>query len=340
MTITWLDEEFGHQLVAPRTQVAHPDDGWAERHYFLVTGPDGLILNAGRQLYPHRGERRAFVSVRAGDTLHAATYTEPLGATVEPDAPVVGAVGVTALEPLRRLRITLAGADVPVAVDLVYQARFPPVATSRNVIKQGEVTVTDYMNFFQSGTFTGQVRIGAQTLELRAHGFRDRGWGLRKHEGAPRRGLVACIACELPDQALYALLFEDARGRRRLTDGWLMGADGVTDMVEGVEHELEFAGQLLTGGEFGFSFRSGRTATLRATVRSALFLSAVGYAAAGPPVSGYRAHDLRDAAVADRLAGQTDHATAFTLDGVAGYGYVETGLGVHARYRADGDAAG
>jgi hypothetical protein len=36
--------------------------------------------------------------------------------------------------------------------------------------------------------------------------------------------------------------------------------------------------------------------------------------------------------VVDALRGQTDHGSVFTLDGEHGHGYVETGLGVHARY--------
>ena len=68
-------------------------------------------------------------------------------------------------------------------------------------------------------------------------GFRDRGWGLRKHEGAPRRGFVVFAGVELPDAALYALLYETASGRRVFTNGWLMDESGVADTVVEAEHD-------------------------------------------------------------------------------------------------------
>ena len=67
-----------------------------------------------------------------------------------------------------------------------------------------------------------------------------------------------------------------------------------------------------------------------------MYLSAVGYTAdpAGK-APGRDRHDVTDAAVRARLDGQIDNGSRFTLDGVDGHGYVETGLGVHARYRPE-----
>ena len=38
------------------------------------------------------------------------------------------------------------------------------------------------------------------------------------------------------------------------------------------------------------------------------------------------------------LDGQVDHGCSFRLDGVEGHGYVETGVGVHTRYRPEEQA--
>jgi hypothetical protein len=335
--LTTADELYSHQLVAPRAVPLHEHPAWAERCYHLLFAGDDLILNAGRAVYAHDGRRTAFAGAVAGDTLHALRMREPFGPGDDPDRPDVGPVRIEVVEPLERVRLVLDDPDGPLAFDLVYEARFAPVATERNLIElRGEV-VTDYMNFFQSGRYSGVVRVDGRETAIRDRaGFRDRGWGLRKHEGAPRRGFVLAAFAELPDVALYALLYETASGRRAFTNGWLIDGGGVADRVVDAEHDLDFDGALLRRGRLTLAFASGARRRLELEVRARLFLSAVGYTAdpagAGP---GREVHDLTDPAVASRLEGQTDNGCRFSLDGVEGHGYVETGLGVHARYRPD-----
>src|SRR5690606_8721738 len=127
--------------------------------------------------------------------------------------------------------------------------------------------------------YDGWVEIGGVRRDVvdRA-GFRDRGWGMRKHEGAPRRGLVLSVLCELPDAALYLILFETATGRRVLSDGWLMEADRVTSATA-VEHELSFEDDLLRGGELLVDLADRRRLEVGVDPRVRLFLSGVGYSA-------------------------------------------------------------
>jgi hypothetical protein len=327
------DERFSHQLVAPQAVTLHDHPAWAERCYHLLFAGDDLILNAGRAAYPHAGRRTAFAGAVAGGRLHALRAAEPLGD--DPDRPDVGPVRIEVLRPLERVRLVLDEPGGPVAFDLVYEARFAPVATDRNLIERNGEVVTDYMNFFQSGRYSGTVVVDGREIAVRDRaGFRDRGWGLRKHEGAPRRGFVLFVGAELPGQALYALLYETASGRRVFTNGWLIDDGGVADRVVGADHDLDFDGTLLRCGRVELAFASGARRTLALEVRTRLFLSAVGYTAdpAGA-APGRDVHDLADPAVVAGLAGQTDNGCRFVLDGVEGHGYAETGLGVHARYR-------
>jgi hypothetical protein len=62
----------------------------------------------------------------------------------------------------------------------------------------------------------------------------------------------------------------------------------------------------------------------------------VGYSA-DPDLApvGHTRHDLADPAVLRRLDGQVDHGVEADLDGVRCRGFIETGVGVHARYRPD-----
>ena len=230
------DEAYGHQLVAPRAQTQHDSPNWQERCYHLLYAGDGLILDMGRAVWPHAGLRRAFVGVSTGRVQHAVRTEAPLGE--DPDEPVVGGVEVRPVVPLRQVELRYA--DDALALELTYRARFAPQPTTPLLVEQDGAVATHYMNFFQSGVYDGWVEVEGERHEVRERlGFRDRGWGVRKHEGAPRRGLVLAAFAEFPGRALYLLLFETASGRRVLQDGWLI-EDEVTHVTE-IEHDLAFA---------------------------------------------------------------------------------------------------
>ena len=189
-------------------------------------------------------------------------------------------------------------------------------------------------SFFQSGRYTGVVRADGEERRLEGRlGFRDRGWGLRKHEGPARRGMHVFCACELPDEALYLLLYETASGERAFTRGWLVDERGVVDTVRGAEHDLRLEGRRLLGGRIGVELGSGAARELRFETEGRMWMEAVGYTAVpGRAAPGAERLDLADPAVRDAWDGMYDNACRFSCDGVGGHGFVEVGLGVHARY--------
>jgi hypothetical protein len=331
------DESFRHQLVAPAGVTTHVDPAWAERCYHLLFVDEELMLDTGRAFSPHARRRKAFAGISTGTEEHSLRVVEPVAPGDDPDRPDTGPVRIEVVRPLEEVRLVLDEPGFPVSFDLRYRARFRPVATEPNRIEARGEVVTDYMNFFQSGVYSGTVVVDGRerTVSERA-GFRDRGWGLRKHEGAPRRGLVLACFCELPDSALYLLLYETASGRQAFTNGWLVDAAGVSDTVATADHDLVLDGTLLRSGRVELGFASGNTRTLEIEARNRLFLSAVGYsadpAAAHP---GSERHDLTDPAVVAQLDGQVDHGCRFRFGGEEGHGYVETGVGVHTRYRPE-----
>jgi hypothetical protein len=333
-TVSAGDERYHHQLVAPQLITDHPSPSWAERTYLtLHAGPD-LMLNLGRAVYPYGRRQTAFACVRHGGEQHAVRELEPFALGDDPDRPDVGAVRIEVVRPLHELRLTLGSPGDPLAFDLTFEARTPGIPTRRNLIESHGELVTDYMNFFQSGYVSGTIWIGDDAVGIdRRAGFRDRGWGIRKHEGAPRRGLVLFGAHEFADETLHLLLYETASGRRAFTDGWLLGADGVTDRLVGIEHELEQRGTLLDRGTFALQFSSGRRSELTFEIDTILFLAAGGYVADIEALpTGYARYEVEpDLAVLD---GQNDCGGRWTLDGVEGHGLLETGFGAHPRYRA------
>lgn len=333
--LTPSDESYTHQLVAPAVVTAHIDPGWAERCYHLLYVGDGTILHAGRALYPHARSRAGFAGATNGEVQHVLRVAEPFAAGEDPNSPTVGALRIEAIRPLEEIRLVLDEAAFPLSFDLTFRARFPPVATAPIRIEQEARVVTEYMNLFQSGLYSGTIVVdGHEHSVSERAGFRDRGWGLRKHEGAPRRGLVTASFCELPDSALYLLFYETASGRRVFTNGWLIDERGAVDTVAAAEHDLRWDGTLLTGGTFVVDLASGERRTVEFEVAGRIYLSAAGYTPdADRRRPGAERLDVSRPEVVAALDGQNDNACRFRVDGVEGHGYVETGLGAHARYR-------
>jgi hypothetical protein len=336
--LTALDESFGHQLVAPRAITQYEDPRWAERTYYLLHVDEGLTINAGRQLLPHAGEWRIFAAAAGFDREYCLRASPPFRRGDDPDAPRVGPLTLDVGRPLEQVRLALDDPDFPLSYDLSFEARSAPVAHEPTLVEKDGAVLTHSMSFFQPGLFSGTVTLDGETrtVERRA-GFRDRSWGLRSHDGAPRRGLVLFIAAEFAHQSLYVLLHETGRGRRAYTGGWLMDAGGVVDRVEQADHDLEFAESWLDRGEVRLQMASGATRTLAFETQTRLFLSGVGYSpdpeAKRPGIDRF---DTSDPAVSRALEGQTDHGSRFTLDGTEeGHGLVETGRGTHPRYRPE-----
>lgn len=329
--ITPLDESYTHQRVAPHALAEHEDPRWAERCYHLLFCDENLMLCAGRQLYPYAGRRFAFLAVASRSEQVSLRFEAPFSLGDDPNEPCVGGLLLEPRRPLHEWRLLLDDPSLPVGVELEFEARFPPVQTTRNLIElEGEV-VTDYMNFFQSGLYRGVVAVDGRERRISEQvGFRDRGWGLRKHEASPRRGLVVFCACELPDEAIYALLYETASARRVFTNGWVQRKEGWTPVAR-CEHDLVFVDGLLERGALELELEGGGRRRVTLEVRNRLYLSGVGYTRESR-APGLERFDVSDPAVRRRVSGQNDNGCVFRVEGVEGHGFVETGLGLHARY--------
>jgi hypothetical protein len=335
--LTAADESYRHQDVSPLLNTAHIDPAWAERCWHLLNLGDGWVLGAGRATWPHGGRRTAVAGVNTGAVQYARRAQEAFAPGDDPDAPQVGPIRIEAVKPLQEVRLTLDDPELDLAFDLVYEARFPPIPTDRNTIERDGQIVTDYMNFFQPGLYSGWVRAdGEERRVQRRAGFRDRGWGLRKHEGSARRGMHIFCACELPEDSVYLLLYETASGRRVFTNGWVFGPEGVADTVHEVDHEMRFDGRKLLGGELSLTLASGARRHVSIEAEGRIWMETVGYTAVpGRGEPGADRLDLTDPAVQEAYDGLFDNACRFRADGQDGHGFVEVGLGIHQRYRPE-----
>jgi hypothetical protein len=337
LSLTAADEAYRHQDVAPILNTAHVDAAWAERCWHLLNLGDGWVLGAGRATWPHGGRRTAVAGLNTGTVQFARRSQEPFSQGEDPDKPQVGPIRIEATRPLREVRLVLDDPELAFAFDLTYEARFPPVPTDRNTIERDGQIVTDYMNFFQPGLYSGWVRADGEERRVeRRAGFRDRGWGLRKHEGSAQRGMHIFTACELGEESLYMLLYETASARRVFTNGWVIGPTGASDTVREVEHEMHFDGRRLLGGEMSVTLASGRVRQVHVEAEGRVWMEAVGYTAVpGRGDPGADRLDLTDSATFAAYQGLFDNACQFSVDGENGHGFVEVGLGIHQRYRPE-----
>ncbi len=329
------DESFTHQRVAPAAVTAHVHPRWAERCWHLVDLGRGWVLGTGRALWPHAGRRTAVAGLNAAGTMLAHREDVPQAPEDAPDRPDVGRITIETIEPLRRVRLHLD--DVGFGFDLAWEARLPPVATDPNRIERRGEVLTDYMNYYHSGTFTGTVTAaGVERHVDRRAGFRDRGWGLRHHEGAARRGMHVFVGCELPDRSIYVLLYEKADATRVFTNGWAIDAEGRVVDVTAVAHDLDLDDGILRTARFALELADATTCEVTFTTTAPLYMEALGYTAVpGRADPGTDRLDVSDPQVAAAWRGLVDHAGDFVVDGTPGHGYVEVGLGVHARYRPE-----
>jgi hypothetical protein len=335
--LTAADDSYTHQIVAPAARTAYTDPAWAERCWHVVDLGDGWMAGTGRAVWPHGGRRTARAGVSTPTLQLSRRVEEPFGPDDDPNRGDVGPIRIETVEPLRELRLVLDEPGLDYGFDLTYRARSAPVPTERNLIERDGDVLTDYMNFFQSGLYSGVVYADGEErrVEDRA-GFRDRGWGLRRHEGPARRGLHIACMCEFDDHSLYILLYETGTGRRAFTNGWLLDAHGVVDVVAEVEHELEFDSQEMTAGTIRVGFASGAARELQASVTGRLWISTLGYSL-DPQLErpGADRFDLTDEHVRKRIAGVCEHGCRFESDAGTAHGFVETGLGVHSRYNPE-----
>jgi hypothetical protein len=341
--ITAADESFTHQAPAPFAATAYVDPRWAERCWHLLDVGDGWVLGTGRALWRHDGRRTGVAGISTGPQQWSVRTAAPFTTGDDPDRPDVGDLRIETVRPLEEVRLRLEPRDDPdsdapgFGFDLTWRARFPPVLTHRNRIERDGQVLTDYVNYFHPGRFTGTVTAGGDERRVTDRaGFRDRGWGLRRHEGAARRGMHIFLGCELVTSSLYLLVYEDAAGRRMLTSGWLIDEGGLADRVVAAAHDLRLDGRRLLGGTVELTLASGSIRRCTFTATGRLFMEALGYTTVpGRAAPGRERLDLTDPSVVAAWEGLFDNACDFDVDGAPGHGLVEVGLGIHARYRPE-----
>jgi len=231
-------------------------------------------------------------------------------------------------EPMKTWQLRLGPNPAGLEFDLTWRARAPAWA--------GEVTVANtdgppssFAHLFQSGRYEGSLRLDGRQQDVKGwYGQRDRSRGVRSMSGG--QGLH--LWCQA--QSVGFLLAETRQHELVLLEGAVMHESGELDRIIAVRHDLRFDDRLdLQGGTVEVSAKTG------AVYRIAADASAGGGYLAGGGYDGGHGRSLGrdhlecdvyplDGTVSPLTLGTalTDRLTAFTWDGVPGYGIFEFAL--------------
>ena len=92
----------------------------------------------------------------------------------------VGPITVSIVEPLQKLRLTVAGNDSAITADILFTARHQPIEEPRFIRRDGPRLQMDYTRMTQNGGWSGTITVDGQSIDIgHCLGTRDRSWGIR-----------------------------------------------------------------------------------------------------------------------------------------------------------------
>jgi hypothetical protein len=282
------DEAFTHQIVDTFARVGQTDQAWTEKLWVMAGAIDGSLSVAfGLGKYTNRNVLDGFAGVSRGTEQWTVRGSRRLA--TDPEATSVGPIAYEVLEPLRRVRCTLAANDVvPIGFDVEITGVVPPALEEREVhVSRSRLRIdADVLRFHHIGVARGWVDVDGERTELDESTFvgaRDRSWGVRYQVGAPREDVEPTPAppgtsgymiwmpvtmVRAADGTRYGLFVYH---QRYAGTGWSTGStqggierpSGRRVPVAGIEPDLRFdnANRRLLGGSLRVDLGDGTSRT-------------------------------------------------------------------------------
>jgi hypothetical protein len=167
-----------HQAPEPVALVI--DRNFYDRYFFNGYTPDGsLFFAAAMGFYPSLDVVDGAFCV----AVDGVQYNLRASARLNGERMVlrVGPIAIEILEPLNRLRLTVAANDGPLSADLTFTGRHFPIEEPRFTRRVGTRLYMDYTRLTQNGGWSGWIDVAGQrrTIDATVKGTRDRSWGIR-----------------------------------------------------------------------------------------------------------------------------------------------------------------
>jgi len=353
-----LDEYPIHQAALSMAQVVTTDRNFYDRWYFMGHDRTGdIMFIAGMGYYPHAGVKDGFLCVRRGDRQDVLRCSDAYDtATDDRLSPAVCGLRVEVLEPLQRVRFVAATEEHGLAADLTWDGSFVAVDEERHTLRHGTQTIVDTWRFAQVGSWSGQLRLGDDTVGVDPAtwvGSRDRSWGRRPigDSDPPGRPALAAdygfwwlyVPVRFDDFAIVLIVQEDGHGHRTLNHAERILPDGTVEQLgwPRVRMRYQSGTRIPTAAEIELTEPDGAKSML--VVESLGYIPLhVGCGYGGDPdwLNGQwkgehwvspASYDMNSPEVMSRVQwGVVDHAGRARLDGKTGWGLFEHGtIGAH-----------
>jgi hypothetical protein len=188
--LTKADDYPIHQLPEP-IATSGTDRNFYDRYFFNGYTPDGSTFFAvALGVYPHLNVMdAAFSLVQDGvqSNLHASKLLK-----MERMDTTVGPITISVVEPLKKLRVTVADNAHGLKADVLFTSRALPVEEPRFTYRQGPRTFMDYTRLTQNGSYEGFIEMAGKRTAIgpSVMGTRDRSWGVRPIGMSDPQGLA------------------------------------------------------------------------------------------------------------------------------------------------------
>lgn len=171
-----------HQTPEP-IAYAGSDRNFYDRYFFNAYAPDGSVFAAvAFGVYPALNVADAHLSVVKDGKQSCLHASRVLG--LERMDISVGPISIEILEPLMRLKVTIARSE-GLAGELIFEGRAFPIEEPRFVKRNGPRLFMDYTRLTQNTRVSGWLEVDGQRIDCSGWlGTRDRSWGIRP-VGAP-----------------------------------------------------------------------------------------------------------------------------------------------------------
>lgn len=177
------DEYPIHQTPEP-IATAGSDPNFYDRFWFNAFDASGqTVVAVAMGLYPNLNVLDAAISVIHGGRQRSLFASRLLG--LDRMNTRVDPIRVDILEPLNKVRVTVADNDHGLSGELTFTGRAAPIQEPRFTFRVGTKTIMDLTRMSQSCTCEGWLRVGGERLTVSGwRGTRDRSWGVRSIGGA------------------------------------------------------------------------------------------------------------------------------------------------------------
>lgn len=189
--LTRFDDFCIHQTTEPLAVPATTERNFYDRYWFNGFERDGkFMFEIGFGIYPNRHVMDGHFSIVVDGVQHA--FHASRRAPIDRTQTEIGPMKVSVVEPMRKIRFSIADNDTGISCDLLYTARSAPIAEHKNLMSEGVRQIMNTSRFTQFGQWEGWIKAAGRTVEVRAistPGTRDKSWGYRpigeQEGGAP-----------------------------------------------------------------------------------------------------------------------------------------------------------